>query len=109
MRVAIAGAGNVGRSIAQELIDKGHTELYRDPTSTVAIIETPVNPAWIGHPLHVLEEATGTRAAFVMRFGIGTLTTASTVLQDGDQVFMLVTDEIADAVTKIAAAPPAAV
>lgn len=24
MRIAIAGAGNVGRSIAQELIDNGH-------------------------------------------------------------------------------------
>ena len=29
-----------------------------------------------------------------MRFGMGVLPTASTVLQDGDQVFMLVTDDI---------------
>ena len=42
-----------------------------------------------------LEEATGARVAYLMRFGIGTLPTASTVLQEGDQVFMLVTDEIA--------------
>ena len=32
-----------------------------------------------------------------MRFGIGTLPTASTVLQDGDQVFMLVTDDMVGA------------
>ncbi|WP_018721786.1 potassium channel family protein [Salinispora fenicalii] len=34
MRVAIAGAGNVGRSIAQELIDNGHqvTLIERQPT-----------------------------------------------------------------------------
>ncbi|MEU7821826.1 TrkA family potassium uptake protein [Catellatospora sp. NPDC049133] len=94
--------------IVRHLVPEGASELYRDPTSTVAIIETPVNPAWIGHPLHALEEATGTRTAFLMRFGLGTLTTASTVLQDGDQVFMLVTDDIAETVTKIAAAPPAA-
>jgi trk system potassium uptake protein TrkA len=33
MRIAIAGAGNVGRSIAQELIDNGHSVLLieRDP------------------------------------------------------------------------------
>ena len=31
-----------------------------------------------------------------MRFGLGTLPTASTVLQDGDQVFMLVTDDMVD-------------
>ncbi|GAB4048025.1 potassium channel family protein [Catellatospora paridis] len=95
--------------IVRHLVPEGATELYRDPTSTVAIIEIPVNPAWIGHPLHTLEEATGTRTAFLMRFGLGTLTTASTVLQDGDQVFMLVTDDIAETVTKIAAAPPATV
>jgi len=28
-----------------------------------------------------------------MRFGMGTLGTGSTVIQDGDQVFMLVTDD----------------
>ncbi|WP_212832854.1 TrkA family potassium uptake protein [Catellatospora sp. TT07R-123] len=94
--------------IVRHLVPEGATELYRDPTSTVAIIETPINPAWVGHPLRELEEATGTRTAFLMRFGLGVLTTDSTVLQDGDQVFMLVTDEIAGTVSKIAAAPPAA-
>ena len=34
MRVAIAGAGNVGRSIATELIENGHQVMLieRDPT-----------------------------------------------------------------------------
>ena len=37
-----------------------------------------------------------------MRFGMGTLGTPSTVLQDGDQVFMLVTDDTVAAVLDIA-------
>jgi trk system potassium uptake protein TrkA len=41
-----------------------------------------------------------------MRFGIGTLPTASTLLQDGDQVFMLVTDDMMESVTKITSAAP---
>lgn len=47
MRVAIGGAGNVGRSIAQELIDNGHTVLLieRDPA---ALRPEPVPTAeWI--------------------------------------------------------------
>ena len=40
-----------------------------------------------------------------MRFGIGTLPTASTVIQEGDQVFMLVTDDMIETVTKISGAP----
>jgi trk system potassium uptake protein TrkA len=41
MRVAIGGAGNVGRSIAQELIEKGHTVLLieRDPSA--------LRPEWV--------------------------------------------------------------
>jgi trk system potassium uptake protein TrkA len=41
-----------------------------------------------------------------MRFGLGTLPTPSTVLQDGDQVFILTTDEMITTATKAAAAPP---
>jgi len=91
----------------RHLVPEGHVEVWRDPTSTISMIEIPVHAGWIGRPVKVLEEATGARAAYLMRFGIGTLPTASTALQDGDQVFMLVTDEMAGAVTKVAAAAPA--
>jgi trk system potassium uptake protein TrkA len=37
-----------------------------------------------------------------MRFGVGSLAVASTVLQDGDQVFMLVTDDTVGPVLEIA-------
>ncbi|NJC68381.1 TrkA family potassium uptake protein [Planosporangium thailandense] len=90
----------------RHLVQDGAAELWRDPTSAIAIVEVPVHAGWIGRPLHALEEATGARVAYLMRFGIGTLPTASTVIQDGDQVFMLVTDEMMGAVAKITNAAP---
>jgi trk system potassium uptake protein len=93
--------------MVRHLVPEGNLEVWRDPTSTVAIIEVPLHVDWVGRPVRGLEEATGARVAYLMRFGVGTLSTASTVLQDGDQVFMLVTDETASAVTKVATAPPA--
>jgi trk system potassium uptake protein TrkA len=90
----------------RHLVPEGHVEIFRDPTSTVSIIEVPVHKDWIGRPLRTLEESSGTRTAYVMRFGIGTLPTTSTVLQEGDQVFMLVTDDIAPSVTTVAGNPP---
>jgi trk system potassium uptake protein TrkA len=90
----------------RHLVPEGNVEIFRDPSSTVSIIEVPVHPDWIGHPLRALEEATGTRTAYLMRFGVGMLPTASTVLQDGDQVFMVVTDELAASVLKVAGAAP---
>lgn len=94
--------------IVRHLIPESAAELWRDPTSTVSIIEVQVHKEWIGHPLTDLEKATGTRAAYLMRFGLGILPTTSTVVQEGDQVFMLVTDEIAKSVTAVAAATPSA-
>jgi trk system potassium uptake protein TrkA len=90
----------------RHLLPTDQVELWRDPTSTVAIVEVPVHPGWRARPLRQLEEATGARAAFIMRFGLGALPTPSTVLQDGDQVFMLLTDDIADAVTRITGSAP---
>ncbi|BCL16411.1 Trk system potassium uptake protein TrkA [Micromonospora sagamiensis] len=90
----------------RHLIPEGNVEIFRDPTSTVSIIEVPTHKDWIGRPLRVLEETTGARTAYLTRFGIGTLPTASTVVQEGDQLFMLVTDDIAASVTAVAVAPP---
>ncbi len=90
----------------RHLVPEGVPELWRDPTSTVSIIEVPLHPDWIGRPVHTLEETSGARVAYLMRFGIGTLPTPSMLLQDGDQVLMLVTDEMVTPVTKVTGAPP---
>lgn len=92
----------------RHVIPEGNAEVWRDPTSTVAIVEVAVHTGWVSRPIRALEEATGARVAYIMRFGVGALPTASTVLQDGDQVFMLLTDDLAQPVSKIAGAAPAA-
>lgn len=90
----------------RHLVPDERAELWRDPTSIISIIEVPVHMDWIGRGVRTLEDATGGRVAYVMRFGLGMLPTASTVLQEGDQVFMLVTDEMVDQVTKITGSTP---
>ena len=91
----------------RHLLPSEQVELWRDPTSTVSIVEVPVHPGWRSRPLRQLEEACGARTAFIMRFGLGTLPTPSTVLQDGDQVFMLLTDDMVESVTAITGGAPA--
>jgi trk system potassium uptake protein TrkA len=59
-------------------------------------------------PVRELEEACGARVAYLVRFGLGTLPTASTVVQDGDQIFVLATDDMIASVTKVTGSPPAA-
>jgi trk system potassium uptake protein TrkA len=90
----------------RHLVPDGNAEVWRDPTSAVAIVEMPVHPGWISRPVRALEDATGARLAYLMRFGLGTLPTPSTLIQDGDQIFMLVTDDMTAGVTKVAGAAP---
>jgi trk system potassium uptake protein TrkA len=92
--------------IIRHLVPEGRAELWRDPTSMVAIMDMPVHHGWVGRPVVELEAAVGARVAYLMRFGLGTLPTGSTVLQEGDQVFFLVTDDIAGSVTTAAGAAP---
>lgn len=92
--------------IIRHLLPDGPAELWRDPTGAVAILDLSVHSGWVGRPLLALEDATGTRVAYVTRFGLATLPTASTVLQDGDRVCFLVTDQIAGAVAAVAGEPP---
>lgn len=89
--------------MVRHLVPEGNVEVFRDPTSAVSIVEAPLNPDWVGRPLRAFEEAAGARVAYIMRFGIGSLITPSTVIQDGDQVFVLVNDEIVDEVLAVAA------
>ncbi|HWS32615.1 MAG TPA: TrkA family potassium uptake protein [Actinoplanes sp.] len=84
------------------LVPDERVEVFRDPTSVVSIVETPLHRDWIGRTVKSLEDRTGARMAYLSRFGLGTLAQPSTVLQDGDQVYMLVTDEIVDQVLDIA-------
>jgi trk system potassium uptake protein TrkA len=88
--------------MVRHLVPEGFVEVFRDPTSAVSIVETPLHRDWVGRTIKTLEDATGARVAYLMRFGVGSLAVASTVLQDGDQVFMLVTDDTVGPVLEIA-------
>jgi trk system potassium uptake protein TrkA len=55
----------------------------------------------VGRKLAELESASGARAAWLVRFGEAQLPTAGSVLQDGDQLVVAVTDEIATRVHQV--------
>ncbi|MGH3546146.1 MAG: potassium channel family protein [Mycobacteriales bacterium] len=84
----------------------GDPELWRDPTSSVALIQPPLHPDWIGRRLADWERETGCRVAYVTRFGAGTLPTESMVIADGDQITAMVDDSIAQRVAAVASHSP---
>ena len=87
----------------RHLVPEGTVEVFRDPTSVISIVEVPLHSDWVGKTIKALEEHSGARVAYLMRFGMGMLGTPSTAFQDGDQVFMLVTDDTVSDVLDVAA------
>ncbi len=82
------------------------TTKWRDPTGTVVVAEVLLHEDWVGRRLSSLEEATSSRAAFVIRFGTGMLPEPKTVIQAGDQVYVAAISGRAAEALAIAALPP---
>jgi trk system potassium uptake protein TrkA len=84
------------------------SEAWRDPSGAVAMIAVSPHEGWIGRSLADFEAATGTRAALFTRFGTGQLPQPATLIQSGDMLHMLATDDRRQVLHDIAAHPPQA-
>jgi trk system potassium uptake protein TrkA len=73
--------------LLRAILPDGLISEWRDPSGTGTIINLPYHRAWAGRPLTELEEATGVRTAFIVRFGDGLLPTPDTVVQEGDVIY----------------------
>jgi len=92
----------------RRLLPAGSSEMWRDPSGQLTMIEVHVDPGWMGHRVAKLEEATGVRVAFLTRLGEGVLPGADTVLQDGDLVQVLTTRADTTRVEEVFAKGPSA-
>jgi trk system potassium uptake protein TrkA len=90
----------------RRLLPAGSTEVFRDPSGTVALVEVHVDAAWMGHRLAKLESAAEVRVAYLTRLGDAVLPTADSVLQDGDLVHVLVRPDDVERVEEVFAKGP---
>jgi trk system potassium uptake protein len=93
--------------LLRELLSEKVSEMWREPSGQVLLIRVTVTEPWIGQKLTRLEEASGARAAWLVRFGEARLPASGTVLQDGDHLVLAATDEVATVVHKVMAQGPA--
>lgn len=92
--------------LLHSLTRESDTTKWRDPSGSVVVTELALHEDWIGKRVSALEEATGARAAFIIRFGVGLLPEAKTVIQDGDEVYVSAVSGRAAEAMAIAAQPP---
>jgi trk system potassium uptake protein TrkA len=93
--------------LLRELLSVKVSELWREPTGNISLMRITVTEGWVGRKLADLEAASGARAAWLVRFGEAQLPTYSTVLQDGDQLVVAVTDDLTARVHEVVERAPA--
>src|ERR1700754_1280515 len=62
---------------------RGGRRAWRDPPGRVATLPLPVHEDWVGRPVRELETVTGSRVAFIVRFGTGGLPEGGTAGRGG--------------------------
>ena len=87
--------------IMRRILPLGAQDEYRDPSGTVSLAEVHLGPGWLGQRSTQLEAASGARVAFITRYGQALLPDADTVLQDGDLVHALFTEEHRERVERV--------
>ena len=92
--------------LLKAVLGQSTSEVWRDPSGSVVMTHVTPSEAWVGHRLSELEQATGTRVALVTRFGTGELPTTSTVVQAGDTLHVMATDNQTALLTQVAGAGP---
>jgi trk system potassium uptake protein TrkA len=92
--------------LLKSVLGESTAEAWRDPTGAVALVAVAPHESWIGRSIVDFDTLTGARTALFTRFGKGQLPIASTLIQSGDVLHVLVTDEHRSQLHDLASAGP---
>jgi trk system potassium uptake protein TrkA len=79
--------------ILRRLLPEGSRSEWRDASGTIQLCEMHTHTDWYGRQILLIDQLTQARVAFVTRLGVGMIPDEHTVLQEGDLVHVMVSDE----------------
>jgi trk system potassium uptake protein len=87
----------------------GHdSDEWGDASGLITITQLPVGSRWVGERYTRLERESGARIAFITRLGKGMLTDVDSVVQDGDIVHVVLTQDRREQASTVLAQGPEA-
>ena len=92
--------------LLKTLLGETTAEAWRDPSGQVALVQVTPHDGWIGRSVADFEAATASRVGLLTRFGTGTLPSPGTLIQSGDGLHALVTDDQVDLLHETASRAP---
>ncbi len=94
--------------LLKSVLGEATAEVWRDPSGAVAMIHVSPHEGWVGHRISDFETTTGARVALITRFGTGEIPPDSAVIQSGDSLHVLTTDDDAQHLAELAGRGPEA-
>jgi len=79
--------------IMRRILPTGAKSQWQDASGRVQLVESSLHSGWFGNQVLSLEKLTKARVAFVTRLGEGLIPDEHSVLQEGDVVHLLVTED----------------
>ena len=92
--------------ILRRLAPEGSRSEWRDATGMVQLCEMHPHSQWYGRPILLIDALTPARVAFITRLGEGLIPDEHTVLQQGDLIHVMVSDEDVARTEEILASSP---
>ena len=94
--------------LVRQIVGAAMEESWRDPSGAVAALRVQPHEGWVGHTIQEFERAVNGRVAMINRFGKGEVPLATTLLQDGDAMFVFIADADREAMRDVLSNPPEA-
>lgn len=79
--------------IMRRILPTGAKSQWQDASGRIQLVESSLHSGWFGNQVLSIERLTKARVAFVTRLGEGLIPDEHSVLQEGDVVHLLVTEE----------------
>ena len=92
--------------IMRRLTPSGSKSEWRDATGSVQLIEVHLHSGWFGEAATLIEKNTKARLAFITRLGEALIPDEHTVLQEGDLIHVIASDNEISNIEKTLAKSP---
>lgn len=79
--------------IMRRILPTGAKSQWQDASGRVQLVESSLHSGWFGNQVLSIEKLTKARVAFITRLGEGLIPDEHSVLQEGDVVHLLVTED----------------
>jgi trk system potassium uptake protein TrkA len=92
--------------LLKSVLGEATVEAWRDPSGAIAMLHVTPHESWVGRTMLDFESVTDARIGLLTRFGVGQLPVSSSVIQSGDSLHVLTTEDHAREVRDLASSAP---